>query len=209
MHISWHGQYTVKIQYEKGTLVLDPYSSVTGLPAFRSKAEIVVLSNPSDPNMSHVAAIQGEPLVINNPGEYSLDGMTLLARGWFSDDNQERSIQLWNIEGVTLLHIAALNRDLTDNELQALEKTNIDVLLLPVGGGSGLDTKQALHLVTTVEPRIVIPIHFALPGLTEELVDVSQFAKEMGVEPKQQVPKLIVKAGRLPQEDMTTVILSV
>lgn len=209
MHISWHGQYTVRIQSNDVVLVLDPYAPSVGLPVYRAKADIVALTNPVQPDMSNTGAIQGEPYIINTPGEYSIRGFTLHALAWRDEQMNERCLQLWNVEKISLLHLGALNRNLTDQELQELEKRDIDVLLLPIGGGSGLSTKQAMSLVTTIEPRMVIPIHYALPNLKEELAGVDQFAREMGVNPAEAQPKVIVKANKLPQEEMTTVLLSV
>lgn len=192
MHLSWHGQYTVKIQAGEKVLVLDPYSD------FRGRADIVALTNPSDPAMSAIAGISGEPMVINTPGEYAINGFTLNALGWLADNGVERSLHVWRIEDVALLNVGALNRELTDKELQVLEKTGIDVLLVPVGGGSGLTTKQALALITTIEPKMVIPINWE---------SVEEFAKEMGVNPKQREQKIIIKGNKLPGEDVQTIIL--
>ncbi len=208
MHITWHGQYTVKIQTNDTTLILDPYSPATGLNPFRSRADIVALTNPSDPDMSHLPGIQGELQIINTPGEYSLRGLTLNAISWHDENNNQHSLHLWNIEQMTILHLGALNREPTDTEHQQLEKTDIDILLLPIGNGNGLSTKQALHILTMIEPRIVIPIHYALPKLSEKLDPVTQFAEEMGVNPKHVESKVILKANKLPQDEMNVILLA-
>lgn len=208
MHLTWHGQYTVKLVSKETTVVLDPYAPSVGLPPFRSKADIVALTSPANEEMCHLEGIQGEPTVVATPGEYSLRGVTLHAVAWRAEDGSERSLQLWNIEGMSLLHLGALERPLSDEELQVLERRGIDVLLVPVGGGSSLNTTQALDLVRTVEPRIVIPIHFKLPKLKESLEPVDQFAKEMGVSASAKEKKLLLKSNRLPQEDIETVILA-
>lgn len=208
MQITWHGQYTVKIVSKEVTLVIDPYAPSVGLSPFRSKADIVALTNPKSAEMSHVDAIQGEPVVIDTPGEYSVKGFTLHAMRWQADDGSERSVHRWVIEDMTILYLGALQRELTSEELQELERANIDILILPVGGGSGLATKQALATVTTIEPRVVLPIHYKLPKLKESLDDVEQFAKEMGVNPRQKEKKLLIRASKLPQEDVQTIILT-
>lgn len=208
MQITWHGQYTVKIVSKDITLVLDPYAPTVGLSPFRSKADIVALTNPADSSMSQVDAVQGEPVLINTPGEFSVKGFTLHAMSWQADDGNERSVHRWIIEDMTILHLGALQRELTSEELQELERANIDIVLLPVGGGSGLTTKQALKMVSTLEPRIVLPIHYKLPKLKESLDDVEQFAKEMGVNPKQKEKKFLVRASKLPQDDVQTIILA-
>ena len=206
MQITWHGQYTLKITSKDDVLVIDPYSPEVGLPPFRAKATIVALSNPQEKTMSHLQGIQGEYRLINTAGEYSLSGFTLHALGWHNEANIEQNLQLWDIEEMTLLHVGAITRDLTDVELQKLEKIGVDILVIPVGGGSGLDVKGAMKLVTTIEPRLLLPIHYNLPGLKEKLEPISQFAKELGVEVKPE-PKITIKAKNLPEDEMQTIIL--
>lgn len=206
MQLSWHGQYTVKIQSKETVLVIDPYAPTTGLHPFRSKANIIALTNPTDPAMSYQSGIQGDPTIISTPGEYSIAGFTLYAIGWTNGNQTEKNLQLWVIEDLSILHIGSLNRAMTDTELQSLEKISIDILLLPIGGGSGLDVKQAMNTLTTIEPRIVIPIHYQLPGLKEKLEKPEVFLKEAGASSAPQ-KKLIVKAGKLPQEDLQIVML--
>jgi L-ascorbate metabolism protein UlaG (beta-lactamase superfamily) len=206
MQITWHGQYTIKITSKDTTLVIDPYSPETGLSPFRAKANILALTNPTEKTMSHISGVQGEYKLINTPGEFSISGFTLHALGWENNDGIEKNLQLWEIEEMTLLHVGALSRDLTDKELQEVEKIGIDILLVPVGGGNSLTSKQAVNLVTTIEPRVVIPIHYKIPSLTEKLDPVDQFAKELGVSSKPE-EKFTIKAKNLPQEEMQIVIL--
>ena len=207
MQIAWLGQYTVKIATKDVVIVLDPYAPNVGLSPFRSKATIAGLTNPKDPSMSHLGGVIGQATIIDTPGEYSLSGTVLHSFGWQDNQGNERSIMRWIIEGMTLLHVGALDRKLTEAELADINRTDIDILLVPVGGGTGLTTKGALDLVATVEPRMVIPIHFRLAGLTEKLEPVSQFAKEMGVSEKQAEKKIVLRPSRLPHEDMETVLL--
>lgn len=207
MHIHWHGQYTVKIQSGEQTLILDPYAPSVGLPPLRSKASIVALTHPSDPSQSHVSGLQGEWHLIDSPGEYSLPGFTVQAIGWHDEAGHERSLHRWQIEDMVVLHLGALNRDLTDAELQEIEMTEIDILLVPVGGGGALTTKQALAVVSQIEPRLVIPIHFMVKGVKEKLDTVDRFARELGASPKDVQEKAIVKKSKLPAEEMATIIL--
>ena len=208
MLITWHGQYTIKIVSQNITLLIDPHSPKTGLAPLRIKTDMVALSNPQDEEMSYLQSLPGDPLVIDAPGEYSLSNFTLYARGWHDEEGNERTLHRWHIENITILHVGALNRKLQDTELQELEDIDIDILFLPVGGDDGLDVEKALKLLTTVEPRIVIPIHYKIPKLNNELDSVEQFAKEMGVSAKGTVPKLNITSSKLPAEGLETIILS-
>ncbi len=208
MQLSWHGQYTVKIVSKETTLVLDPYATSLGISPFRAKAEIVALSNPTDSTMSNLSGVQGSPLVIDTPGEYSFREYALHSIGWNDEEGNERNLQRWMVEDIVILHVGALNRDLNEQELRELERVDIDVFLAPVGAGSGLSSAQAMKMITTIEPRIVIPIHYAIPGLTEKLDSIKSFAEEMGVSATSAEKKLVLKKSKLPQEDMQTIILA-
>ncbi len=193
MQLSWHGQYTVKVISKDTTIILDP-------TALRAKADVVALSNPSDPNMSQISGIQGDPLIIDTPGEYSLKECTLHSIGWHAENNDERNLQRWMIEDMVILHVGALNRELQEQELRELERVDIDVFLVPIGGGSGLTRKQALNMISVIEPRIVIPINY-----TEGM---KAFAEEMGVQDINPEKKVTLKSNKLPSEDMQIIILA-
>lgn len=208
MHISWHGQYTLKFQTGESTIVVDPYSSSVGLRPLRAQASAVALSWPQNSEYSQVAAIQGTPKILAGPGEFSLSGLTLHAIPWRDEIGNERAIQRWTIENMCLINLASLNRDLTDEDLKEVEKEDIDVLFIPIGGGSALTTDQAIKTITTLEPRMVIPIHFALPDLKEKLDSVKEFADNFGVKTSQAEKKIIVKGNRLPSEEMHVILLT-
>lgn len=207
MHISWHGQYTLKFQTGETTIIVDPYAPTTGLRPFRSQGSVVALTWPQNPEHSHVTSLSGSPTILAGPGEFALASFTLHAIPWRVDDGSQRAIQRWSAEGMCVVNLASLNRELTDNELKEIEKEDIDILLTPVGGGTALSTDQAIKAITTLEPRLVIPTHFALPGLTEKLESVKEFADNFGIKISQAEKKVIVKASKLPAEDMQIVLL--
>lgn len=193
MQLSWHGAYTVKVISKDTTLILDPN-------ALRAKADVVALSNPSDKDMSQISGIQGNPLIIDTPGEYSFREFTLHSIGWHTEDGKEHNLQRWMVEDMVILHVGALDRELQEQELRELERVDIDVFLVPIGGGSGLTLKQALNMISVIEPRIVIPINY-----TE---GIKAFAEEMGVSNVSPEKKVTLKANKLPSEDMQTIILA-
>lgn len=199
MNITWHGQHTLKIVTHGITIVLDPHPPQKNIASFRAKADIVSLSNPSAKEMSHISCIQGSPTIIDTPGEYSLHGITLHARGWRHTDGSERSFQRWRIEDVVLLHLGALTRRLTTEELQVLEQIPIDVLFLPINGSNSLSPQLASELLTIIEPRLVIPTNYTT---------ITAFAKTMGINPRNKQPKLTINTRNLLPEGLATVILS-
>jgi L-ascorbate metabolism protein UlaG (beta-lactamase superfamily) len=74
----------------------------------------------------------------------------------------------------------------------------VDVLVLPVGGnGYTLDPIGALQVIKKIEPKIVIPTHYADDGLQYPVVQqtLEQALKGLGMEPKDTVNKFHFKRG--------------
>jgi L-ascorbate metabolism protein UlaG (beta-lactamase superfamily) len=108
-------------------------------------------------------------------------------------------------EGISIAFLGQLKRQLTSFELEQLG--DIDILLLPVGGGEVLDSKAAVETITSVEPRIVVPMYYDVPGMKEKLTTVDAFCKQMGVCKRQDAAKLKITKKDLPADDMLIVVL--
>lgn len=212
MHISWSGHYAVKLSNPKHSIVINPYSSDIGLPPFRAKADIVLLSNPQDQTMSCTKCVQGENhIVIDEPGEYSINDLTIYGTGWHDNSSQyEQIFYLLYFDDITVLYLGSINRSLTQEELQKIEQSNIDVLFVPVGGHTSINTDQAASLVGTLEPNIVIPVNYSLPKLKDKdkVAKIDSFAREMGISPRSKEKKILVTANKIDRENIKTTILS-
>jgi L-ascorbate metabolism protein UlaG (beta-lactamase superfamily) len=76
-----------------------------------------------------------------------------------------------------------------------------------VGGGDILDASNAVEVITELEPRIVIPMHFTQPGLNLKLDPLEKFLKEMGVEPTDPQPTLKLRKSDLTGDETRVVLL--
>ncbi len=88
----------------------------------------------------------------------------------------------------------------------------VDILFIPVGGVFTIDWKSASAIISQIEPRIIIPMHYKVPGVKGELLKldpVDNFCKERGVSSKDAVNKFSIKKKDLPQEGSETVIMKV
>ena len=188
-------------------VVIDPLGPGLGLTPFRGKVTHAILTNPTDRTMSHVSGLQGEGAVITSAGEYSFAGLTVRALPYRSAHGIWRSIVRLTLDSLNVVHLGALDRDLSASELSELEQTEIHLLLLPIGGGSGLSLRAALRILAALEPRVVIPVHYQLPALTEKLDTVESFAKEVGLHFRESLPKVILKASKLPAEERQAYIV--
>ena len=79
--------------------------------------------------------------------------------------------------------------------------------MIPVGGEYTIDSSSAQKIISQIEPKIVIPMHYALPKSKEKLDDVAKFLKTMGKNSVTPQDKFVVKAATLAKEGMEIVVL--
>ncbi|OGY46645.1 MAG: hypothetical protein A2840_00640 [Candidatus Buchananbacteria bacterium RIFCSPHIGHO2_01_FULL_47_11b] len=217
MYITWFGQSCFKIQGDQSTLVTDPFDKSYGLKVPRLAADIVTISHhpdqDRDANAIKGTAPDSTPFFITAPGEYEIKKTFIYGVPAYHDDKNgtvmgEITIYRIEIDGVTLVHLGDLGHQLTDAQMERLE--GVDVLFVPVGGTNVLDATQAAAVISQLEPRIVIPMHYQLPGLKlksgKKYDTIDKFQKEMGAG-TEEVLKLKVTKKDLPQEDVQIVIL--
>lgn len=214
MIITWLGHSCFKLQDKVGTdgvtLITDPYDKETGLKMPSLEADIVTVShNHHDHN--NVAALRGNPFVIDCAGEYDFKGVLVEGIDSYHDEDEGKTrggniIYRIEVEDISIVHLGDLGHVLDNSQLEKLVGT--DILIIPVGGKYTLDAKKSVEVISQIEPRIVIPMHYQTEGLAVEGLDpIEKFIKELGIEPSRE-EKLKISKKDLPQEDMELVILS-
>jgi len=204
MHINWLGQTCVKLQTknlkdEDVVILIDAYKPPSGdFP--RSFTPQLAIFSIGD--RAAKATLSQNPLVIDTLGECeSRDAMVYSLAG---PENSADLIFKIIAEGMTIVHLGRINRKLTSDTIGQIGSP--DILFLPVGGAPYLDPEVAAQIVTTLEPRIVIPLGHHC-DTDPKAGPVSDFIKNMGLKPEATEKKIIVKKKDLPQEETKLIIL--
>ncbi|MCH7492549.1 MBL fold metallo-hydrolase [Patescibacteria group bacterium] len=209
MYITWHGQACFKIQGKETVIITDPYENKIGLKLPRLNGAIVTVSHDHYDH-NNITAIGGDPFVISIPGEYEVQGIFIQGlTSWHDNkegaDRGKNTIFIFEIEEIKIAHLGDLGTTLSDQQLEKLER--IDILLIPVGGTYTIDAKQAAAVVSQIEPRIVIPMHYKIPGLNIKLQNAEPFCNEMGVKKNEAEDKLKITKKELPAEETKVILL--
>ncbi len=189
MNINWYGQTCFKISSQKGrgeslNILIDPLEKGTGLRGPKGGCDIVMLTNPG------ASEEKGEYFLISGPGEYDVGGCYV--QGLSSHNETKNTIYVIRTEGITICHLGLLKqKELNPEQVEAIG--DIDILMVPVGGGEALDGKEALKIMTQIEPRITIPMYYKIPKLKEKLNTLEGFLKEAGVKNTEPLPKINIK----------------
>lgn len=207
------GQACFRIKGKKTTIVVDPYDSdFIGLSSLKLEADIVCVTHEHKDH-SAVENVKGVDesgaFVISGPGEYEIRGVNIVGISSFHDDKEgtERGrnvIYQMTVDGVNIVHVGDLGqKKLTQAQV---EEISCDVLLLPVGGVYTIDGKEAVEIISQLEPKVVIPMHYKLPKLKVDLKDVSEFLTAVGKEKIEPLPKYSISEDKIPQETEVVVL---
>jgi len=217
MNITWYGQSCFRIatqNQKKGrqpvNVVIDPYEETVGLKLPKIEADILLLTHGHHDHASTKPATK-DTVVIDSPGEYELKDIFIQGIFSFHDkkEGKERgtnTIYTIETEEIKLCHLGDFGEgELTDQKLR--EMGEIDVLMVPVGGVYTIDAKEAAKVISQIEPRIVIPMHYKIPELKVELDDLSSFLKAMGEKKAKAEEKLSIQKKSLPSGEMRVIPL--
>lgn len=216
MDIYWLGHAAFRLKGKHATIIIDPFDpEATGLKLPKDLVADAVLITHDHPDHNNSKAVtqtpSGEaPMTFTYPGEYEVAGAVITGIPAFHDNSNgsERGVNtIFNllIDGLNILHLGDLGQsEITEQQLAQIGQT--DILLIPVGSVYTIDAKVASNIVSQLEPKIIIPMHYKTEGLKPELEGVENFLKEMGTEGIEPQPKLSITKEKLPDEPQVVVL---
>jgi L-ascorbate metabolism protein UlaG (beta-lactamase superfamily) len=197
------------IERGMASVVTDPYDDSIGYGPLKLRADIVTVSHDA-PGHNHLDAVKGGDVhTITGPGEYEIGGVFITGIAMDTDrrkrsgEDKRNTLYLFDFDGLTVCHLGDLNYVPSQAQIEALGA--VDVALVPVGGGGGLNASQAAEVVSLLEPSVVIPMHYKTAETTLKLDPVSKFLKEMGLDVIKPESGLKLTKANLPDE--TRVVL--
>lgn len=222
MVITYYGLSCFKIQSGETVIAIDPFSKESGLTPPRFGADAVLVSHVHE-NHNNIDALTSKEkdadiFKITGPGEYEFKGIIVRGIESFHDakggkQKGKNTIYIIEWEGMKLAHLGDYGEETLRSEIQEALGTP-DIMFLPVGGPASpsqggvdtIDAESAAKLVNEIEPRIIIPMHYKIPGLKAKLDSVEVFMKEMGekAEPEE---KLTIKKSGLPAAEESRIVI--
>jgi L-ascorbate metabolism protein UlaG (beta-lactamase superfamily) len=210
MEITWYGLSCFRLtERNLASVVTDPFDSqAVGSEPLKLRADIVTVSHEA-PGHSYTAAVKGYSRLINTPGEFEIGnvfitGIQTDGFGKRDSDEPRNTLYVFDYDGVTVAHLGDLRRVPSQTEIEALG--TVHVVLVPVGGGGGLNAAKAAEVVSLLEPGFVIPMHYGTAGNNFKLAPLSKFLKEMGLGNIEAQPSLKITKSMIP-EDTRVVVL--
>jgi len=163
MEIVWYGHACFRISERgMGSVVTDPFdAAIAGYSPLKLKAEIVTVSC-EDPVHNFTKAVKGDPFIVHGPGEYEISHVfiTGVQTTPHKKDYQglRNTLYLMDFGNLTVAHLGNLDQVPSQSDIEALGAVNI--ALVPVGDGNGLNAAKAAEVISMLEPNVVIPMQY-------------------------------------------------
>jgi len=220
MQIIWQGQSCFQIitahnKNEQVFIVIDPFSEEIGLRVPKLEADVLLITH-NHPDHNNVKAVQSRngrqsPFLISGPGEYEVKEVYIQGiPSWHDEKNGkergESTIYTIEAEDLKLCHLGDLDqKELTGEQLEKIG--DVDVLMVPVGGVDTISAKEALKIMSQIEPKITIPMHYQIPKLKLKLDGVDKFLKALGIKKIEPQNKLTIKKKDISSEEAKIIVL--
>lgn len=215
MQIIWHGQACFQItaipqKNSQIRIIVDPYSEEIGLKLPKLEADIVLITHKHYDH-NNLKAVQGNPFLIEGPGEYEAKGAIFQGVHSWHDEKEgaergSNTIYTIDVEEMRICHLGDFGqKELTSEQLDKIGE--IDILMIPVGGVYTIDAKAAVKIMSQIEPKITLPMHYSVPKLKVKLEGLDKFLKTIGVKSIAPEPKLSIKKKDISEEEAKIIVL--
>lgn len=193
VHIKWLGQACFRIR-NSNTITTDPHNGEgVGLEAPHSKSDIVTVSHGHFDHAAGVDLVKGPDTEVlkEKRGELEVKGVKIKGIKSYHDKSKgdergENTIYVIEIDKLRICHLGDLGHPLSEEKIEEIGK--IDILMIPVGGNYTINGREAVKVMENLDPKIVIPMHYKVPGLTVDIEDEKEFidkVKERGYNVKE------------------------
>ncbi len=203
MIFTYLGHSCFKLKGKNTIVVTDPYDRETfGKAMSKTKADIVTVSH-SHHDHCFLDRVVNSPFVVQGSGEYEIKGVSIWGIPSFHDKKAgsqrgKNTIYIYHVDNLRLCHLGDLGHKLDDNQIERIGE--LDILMIPVGGVYTINAEEAAQVVSQLEPKIVIPMHYKADGLAFELESLDEFLEEMNEKGIKPVRSLKIVKATLPEE---------
>jgi L-ascorbate metabolism protein UlaG (beta-lactamase superfamily) len=182
LQIRWHGHSCFEITDDL-TLVTDPHDGKSiGIPTPSVQGDIILVSHDHFDHSSGVKIVEKEgSKIITDGRKRTISNIEISGVDSFHDENSgtkrgSNIIYKFIMDGMKFCHLGDLGHELDESTVQKI--CPVDILFIPVGGNFTIDDKKAWNVIKKIKPKIIIPMHYKIGGLSISIAGLDPFLEQ-------------------------------
>ena len=181
LQIRWFGHSCFEITNDD-TIVTDPHDGKSiGIPTPAVHADIVLVSHDHYDHNSVKTVEKDDSKIVTDSRKRTINDIEIKGFLTYHDECQgdkrgENLIFRFTVGNIVFCHIGDLGHALDDKTIEQLGV--IDILFIPIGGTYTIDSDQAWELINKIKPKITIPMHFKIEGLSLPIAGIDKFLEK-------------------------------
>lgn len=187
MELTYYGANCLRIVAKKAQIVVDDNLAQLGLKSVTKPTDISLRTFENIPRpKSHFDA--------HMPGEYEISGVVIhgVSARAHMDNEDKKSATIYTItaDDMKVCVLGHIYPGLSEEQLEQIG--TIDIAVIPVGdSGYTMDGIGALKVIKQIEPKVVIPTHYADKAIKYEVpqVELAEALKNLAMEPVETLDK--------------------
>ena len=178
MLIKWLGHSCFLITNKRGiNILMDPFDETLGYKMTKEKINIITISHEHYDH-NNTMGIKGKPVVLKGPvnrdtHKIQFKGISSFHDSVFGKYRGKNTIFVIKTDQINLCHLGDLGHLLNEAYLEQIG--SIDILFIPVGGYFTLNHIQADQVITSIKPKIILPMHFKTKAIKWSIDPLSIF----------------------------------
>ena len=178
LQIRWHGHACFEITNDI-TLVTDPHDGKSiGIPAPSATGDIILVSHDHYDHNKVKSVEKGDSKVVTDERKRNISNIEIKGFESFHDEVQgakrgNNIIFKFISDDITFCHLGDLGHELDEKTIQQIGE--VDILFIPVGGTYTIDSEEAWNVIKAIKPKITVPMHYKIEGLSLPIADVDTF----------------------------------
>ncbi len=208
MDLTWLGFAATRMRTRNAAVVMDPYDKSVAGTMGRPDAHVITVSHddPHRNGVAQVAPAEGDPMVLDGPGEYEIrgviiEGVRCSLQGSGEPKALRSTLWLYEAEDIRVAHLGGMGAAPGAAQMDVLSVA--DIVIVPIGMPDTLQGADAAKVVRALEPAIVIPVGYD----PADQAALKTFVSAMAATPEEPVSRFTVTRRDLGDEVKRLVLL--
>ena len=203
MQIRWHGHSCFEIT-DSITIVTDPHDGRSlGIMPPSASADVVLISHDHSDHNSFKTIRGSHKDVFAFVGEFEFNGSVFVGLETDHDDidgikRGKNVMYVMNVDGMSICHCGDIGNIPDEKVIKKIR--GVDILMVPVGGVITIENKNLIKFLEAVRPRVIIPMHYRVGGLSIPLKDIDAFIDSVDYDVEHVGNEIDLSADELPNE---------